>query len=64
MGEFVILIFALSLIWVPPYDLEKADEINMPWNAEPNQKDKINFALKSKNFILSYTMMFLAVLYF
>eukprot|EP00347_Sterkiella_histriomuscorum_P001440 403372029 len=64
IGEIVILVFALSFIWIPPYDLEKEDEIHMPWNQEQSQKQKLSAALQSKHFYLSYAMMFMAVLYF
>ena len=33
-AEIIILVFALSFIWIPPYDLEKEDDIHMPWNVE------------------------------
>jgi len=33
-GELVILAFALFVVWVPPYELEKEDEIKLPINVE------------------------------
>jgi hypothetical protein len=31
LGEFVILLFALFHVWIPPYDMPEEAEIRMPW---------------------------------
>ncbi|CDW87962.1 major facilitator superfamily protein [Stylonychia lemnae] len=64
LAEFILMILASFFIWMPPYLLDKADEISMPWNVEQSNNEKLKAALKSKSFILSYSMMFTAVLYF
>lgn len=46
--EVVLLAFALTFIWIPPYELEREDEIKMPWNVEQDNNVKLRIALSSR----------------
>eukprot|EP00347_Sterkiella_histriomuscorum_P015761 403355779 len=62
--ELILLVFALKFIWIPPYELEREDEIKMPWNVEQDNNVKLRTVLSSRQFFQSYFMMFTGVLYF
>ena len=64
LAQVILLIFSLAVIWIPPYELEREDEIRMPWNVEQDNHVKLRIALGSRQFYMSYIMMFCGVLYF
>jgi hypothetical protein len=64
IGYFVALVFVILCVWIPPYDLDKEDEIRMPWTIEQPVNEKLNAALKSNYFSYSYVMVFLTFIYF
>jgi hypothetical protein len=61
--ELGILIFALINVWIPNYELNEEDDIKMPWNVEPDFGGKMKAVLRSNQFVMSYIMMFMAVLF-
>lgn len=64
-AEIIILVFALYYIYIPDKSSNNEDDdIRMPWKVESSLSAKLKATLVSKQFICSYIMMFLSVLYF
>ena len=66
LAEAIILSYAFYHICIP-YEEENADNednIRMPWKVEQTLNEKLKSTLKSKQFILSYIIMFFGVFYF